>query len=84
MTIKYNIPLASNAVWGVYENGNIYYCDAPDGRWMKIGGLKLNQIDVGGLGVFGVAANHKIYYRIGTRNNPQSTGSAWQKYEPHT
>ena len=76
--------LASNAVWAIQENGNTYYRDGPAGNWIKISnpkGARLKQIDVGGLGVFGVDSNCNIYYRIGTHQNPQSTGSDWQKYE---
>ena len=42
-------------------------------------GARFKQMDVGELGVFGVDSYNNIYYRIGTRNNPQSTGSAWQQ-----
>jgi len=70
--------LESDVVWGVNKLGEIYYRDGPGGSWTRVSGT-LKQIDIGALGVIGVCKDNDIYYRLGTRNNPHSTGSGWQK-----
>ena len=42
-------------------------------------GAHPKQIEVGTLGVFGINKHCHVYYRIGTREDPTSIGTHWQK-----
>ena len=73
-----NVSVYSGVIWGVNSQDSIWFKSNSDAKWQKIpGGLK--QIEIGKFGVFGVNKNDNIFYRIGTNNNPNSTGSGWQR-----
>ena len=53
-----------------------------DGSWTDVQG-RLDQIEVGEFGTFGVNSNNNLYYKRGTYGNPYAVGvsengSAWQ------
>ena len=71
------ISVYDGVLWGVARNETIWFKSDSDAPWENIpGGLK--QIEIGAMGVFGVNRNDQIYYRVGTHNNPNSSGSGWQ------
>ena len=73
-----NVSVYNGVIWGVNKNDNIWFKSSSDAKWEKIpGGLK--QIEIGKFGVFGVNKNDDIWYRVGTHNNPNSSGTDWQK-----
>ena len=64
--------------WGVTpENEIMFKKSSNESSWEKIVGT-LSQISVSELGVFGTDSNAKYYYRVGTNNNPTSSGWQWQ------
>ena len=64
-------------MWGVNESDVIFYKHNSTSDWKIIPG-KLTQIEVGIFGVFGLDSHGRIYYRVGTHENPTSSGKDWQ------
>jgi len=72
--------LDTDVVWGVDQDGKVFFRDGILGRWENVEG-KLVHVEIGKLGVFGVNAANEVFYRVGTRNNPGRTGTHWQLYD---
>ena len=73
-----NVSVYSGVIWGVSSADRIWFKSSSDAKWEQIPGA-LKQVEIGKFGVFGVTKDDNIYYRIGTNNNPNSTGSSWQR-----
>ena len=71
------VSVHGGVIWGVSSDHRIWFKSNSSAPWESIPGA-LKQIEIGAMGVFGVNGNDQIYYRVGTHNNPNSSGSAWQ------
>ena len=60
------------------KNDEVYYKANLVTDWEKVSG-SLNQVAVGGMGVFATNSKDEVYYRVGTNENPASIGTDWQK-----
>jgi len=70
-----NIDVSDNGnVWGVNRGQNIYRWLGSS--WQHIGGAAI-QVSVGHSGVWVVNAANNIYYRTGTRGDPNVAGTGW-------
>ena len=54
---------------GYVDNGHL----DQDGSWTDIRG-SLNQVEVGEFGTFGINGNNRLYYKLGTHEDPYSAG----------
>merc|ERR1719265_1232740 len=70
-----NVDVSNNGhVWGVNRGQDIFRWTGS--AWQHISG-KLIQISVGDSGVWGVNANHNIFYRQGTMGDANTAGDGW-------
>jgi len=78
--------LDSNVVWGVKDDGRVYFRNGLEAGWVRVPDDEeqqstFKQIVIGKLGVFGIDKEGHLYYRVGTRNSARSIGQYWQKYD---
>lgn len=63
-----------NHVWGVNKYKQIYRRIKKTKKWVRVsGGLKV--VSVGGSGVWGISASNKIYHRVGTFGDRDTSGT---------
>ena len=74
-----------SALWLVYgtSSGHDVGYKGNEGSWTDVQG-RLDQVDVGEIGTFGVNSLNNLYYKSGTHGNPyavgvSNNGSAWQR-----
>ena len=85
-----NVSVHKGSIWGVnIRSGSVYRTFYKRSTAIypsrilnpKNGAVAFKQVEISELGVFCVDFEDNIFYRVGTHNNPNTAGIAWQKLD---